>query len=78
MQRSGARVALSTDLYELTMGASLLALGMNGSATFSLFLRNVPKARSFLVVAGIEEAVSRLTSLRSTPRTWRTWCRREA
>lgn len=58
-----ARLALSTDLYELTMGASYLALGMKGTATFSLIVRKLPKQRSFLVVAGIERAISRLTSL---------------
>jgi nicotinate phosphoribosyltransferase len=63
----GARIALSTDLYELTMGASYQALRMTGLATFSLFVRDLPKRRSFLVVAGVEEAVARLTSLAFDP-----------
>jgi nicotinate phosphoribosyltransferase len=67
MDPRGARLALSTDLYELTMGASLLALGMNGSATFSLFVRKLPERRSFLVAAGVNEAVSRLVSLAFDP-----------
>ncbi|HXX66830.1 MAG TPA: nicotinate phosphoribosyltransferase [Polyangiaceae bacterium] len=59
----GSRIGLSTDLYEFSMGASYLALGMEGRATFSLLVRKLPKPRTFLVVAGIEQAVSRLTSL---------------
>ncbi len=55
-------IALTTDLYELTMDASYAALGMNDRAVFSLFVRRLPPTRSFLVVAGIEEAVKRLVS----------------
>jgi nicotinic acid phosphoribosyltransferase len=61
-QVAAHRIALSTDLYELTMGASYLALGMTGPATFSLFVRKLPAQRSFLVAAGVEEAIARLTS----------------
>lgn len=59
----GARVALATDLYELTMAASYLALGMEEIATFSLFARKLPPRRSFLVAAGLEEALRRLSVL---------------
>lgn len=59
-----AAIALSTDLYQLTMGASYWALGMNAPATFSLFTRRLPPNRSFLVVAGIEEALHRLETMR--------------
>ncbi|MER3419041.1 MAG: nicotinate phosphoribosyltransferase [Chloroflexota bacterium] len=62
--RSPADIALTTDLYELTMGASYAALGMNERAVFSLFVRRLPPNRSFLVVAGVEEAVERLVSFR--------------
>jgi nicotinate phosphoribosyltransferase len=57
-------IALATDLYELTMGASYAALGMDRRATFSLFTRKLPPNRSFLVVAGIEEALARLQAFR--------------
>lgn len=60
-------VSLSTDLYQLTMGASYDALGMEGIATFSLFVRKLPKNRSYLVAAGLEEALRRLTQLRFGP-----------
>ena len=57
-------IPLSIDLYELTMGASYHALGMDGRATFSLFVRSLPPGRSFLVVAGVEDALRRLENLR--------------
>lgn len=57
-------LALATDLYQLTMGASYQALGMTGVATFSLFVRKLPPNRSFLVVAGVAEALDRIHRLR--------------
>jgi nicotinate phosphoribosyltransferase len=62
--RDPADIALTTDLYELTMGASYAALGMRERAVFSLFIRRLPPNRSFLVVAGIEEVLDRLISFR--------------
>lgn len=50
----------ATDLYQLTMGASYLALGMRGRAVFSLFVRELPPTRAFLVAAGLDEALGRL------------------
>jgi nicotinate phosphoribosyltransferase len=47
-------LALHTDLYELNMAASYLRRGMNRPATFSLFVRELPPTRGFLVVAGLE------------------------
>jgi nicotinate phosphoribosyltransferase len=55
--------ALATDLYELTMAAGYRALGMQERATFSLFARQVPEHRAFLVAAGLDEALSRLEHL---------------
>src|SRR5581483_1628887 len=46
--------ALLTDLYELNMAASYLRRGMDGPATFSLFVRRLPPTRGFLVAAGLE------------------------
>jgi nicotinate phosphoribosyltransferase len=45
---------LLTDLYELNMAASYLQRGMGGEATFSLFVRQLPETRGFLVAAGLE------------------------
>ncbi|HVL64220.1 MAG TPA: nicotinate phosphoribosyltransferase [Actinomycetota bacterium] len=56
-------VALLTDLYELTMAASYHRHDLNGTATFDLFIRSLPPQRSFLVVCGVEDAVSYLESL---------------
>jgi nicotinate phosphoribosyltransferase len=46
--------ALLTDLYELNMAASYLRRGMHQEATFSLFVRDLPPRRGFLVSAGLE------------------------
>lgn len=46
--------ALLTDLYELKMAASYLRHDMRATATFSLFVRNLPPSRGFLVAAGAE------------------------
>lgn len=49
---------LLTDLYEFTMAAALLAEGRaEAPATFSLFVRNLPPNREFLVAAGLHETV---------------------
>ncbi|HMM43475.1 MAG TPA: nicotinate phosphoribosyltransferase, partial [Thermomicrobiales bacterium] len=64
MRYSPDVVALSTDLYQLTMAASYDALDMDAEATFSLTVRGLPENRSFLVAAGIEEALKRIAELR--------------
>lgn len=55
---------LVTDLYELTMAASYLREGMNGEATFSLFIRGYPSHRAYFVSAGIEHLVDLVTGMR--------------
>ena len=50
-------VALTTDLYELTMAASYLSRGMTETATFSLFVRDLPPDRGFLVAAGLDSVL---------------------
>jgi nicotinate phosphoribosyltransferase len=52
--------ALLTDLYELNMAASYLRRGMDGAATFSLFVRRMPPHRGFLVAAGLEACLDHL------------------
>ena len=51
-------VAPTTDLYELTMAASYLSRGMTQTATFSLFVRDLPPDRGFLVAAGLSDRTS--------------------
>jgi len=50
---------LLTDLYELNMAASYLRRGMTGLATFSLFVRQLPADRGFLVAAGLSWSLTR-------------------
>jgi nicotinate phosphoribosyltransferase len=50
--------ALFTDLYEITMAASYLRERMTGPATFSLFARKLPRGRSFLIAAGLEDVLN--------------------
>ena len=58
--------ALSTDLYEITMAAGYVATGATGSATFELWVRELPPTRQFLVAAGLEQVLAYLESLRFT------------
>ncbi len=53
---------LRTDLYELNMAASYLRRDMNADATFSLYVRDMPKERGFLVAAGLADCLSFLES----------------
>lgn len=58
---------LVTDLYELNMAASYLRRGMSGPATFSLFVRALPRDRGFLVAGGLEDCLTALESLAFEP-----------
>ncbi|MEV6099909.1 nicotinate phosphoribosyltransferase [Nocardia sp. NPDC051981] len=48
---------LLTDMYELNMAASYLRREMVAPATFSLFVRNLPVNRGFLVAAGVPDCL---------------------
>jgi nicotinate phosphoribosyltransferase len=63
LPRRTSPLGLATDLYELTMGATYLALGLDATATFSLFVRKLPARRSYLVAAGLEGALDALHEL---------------
>lgn len=56
-------LALFTDLYELTMMQGYLETGHNPTATFSLFFRDLPPNRGYVVTAGLEQAVRYLETL---------------
>jgi nicotinate phosphoribosyltransferase len=56
--------ALTTDLYQLTMAAGYWRGGLLEPATFELFVRRLPDRRSYLVAAGLDEALAYLESLR--------------
>jgi nicotinate phosphoribosyltransferase len=57
-------LGLATDLYQLTMMAAYRARGLEGDATFELFVRRLPPGRGFLVAAGLEQALAYLAKLR--------------
>jgi nicotinate phosphoribosyltransferase len=65
-QSLGERLALLTDLYQLTMAACYFDQEMQGEATFSLFIRKYPARRSYFVAAGLSEALQYLETLRFT------------
>ncbi|HLF82545.1 MAG TPA: nicotinate phosphoribosyltransferase [Blastocatellia bacterium] len=57
---------LTTDLYELTMAAAYFENGLHHRAIFELFVRKLPERRSYLIVAGLEQALDYLSTLRFT------------
>ncbi|WP_314225031.1 nicotinate phosphoribosyltransferase [Streptomyces zaehneri] len=59
--------AATTDLYEVTMVMSYLQEGMTGPATFSLFVRDLPPGRGFLISAGLESALDYLSGFHVGP-----------
>ena len=65
-QPLGERLALLTDLYQLTMAACYFDQNMQGEATFSLFIRKYPAQRSYFVAAGLAEVLQYLETLRFT------------
>jgi nicotinate phosphoribosyltransferase len=62
----GAGRGVSTDLYQLTMGAAYWRSRKTGMATFELFVRRLPERRSYLVAAGLAQALEYLKELRFT------------
>ena len=64
---SAEDLILVTDLYELTMAQAYWAHGMTGLATFSLFVRELPPERGFLVAAGLEDVLRFLEGFRFSP-----------
>ncbi len=56
--------SLATDLYELAMAAGYFANDRRECATFELFVRDLPVQRSYLVAAGLRQAVDYLLALR--------------
>ncbi|MEN3333591.1 MAG: nicotinate phosphoribosyltransferase [Blastocatellia bacterium] len=59
-------LALSTDLYELTMAAAYFDNRIATRAIFELFVRRLPDHRAYLIAAGLEQAIDYLASLRMT------------
>lgn len=59
-----AELGLLTDLYELTMARAYQAEGMHEQAVFSLFFRELPGERNFMLACGQEQAAELVTALR--------------
>src|SRR5512139_251373 len=59
-------LALATDLYELTMAGAYFANSVAATATFELFVRELPATRRYLIAAGLEQALEYLEALRFT------------
>ena len=58
---------LLTDLYQLNMIQAYLAAGKTDTAVFELFVRRLPSRRSFLMAAGLEQALDYLERLSFSP-----------
>lgn len=57
-------LGIVTDLYQLSMAAGYFEHGMHDIATFELSIRKLPKNRSYLVTAGLEQALHYLTHMK--------------
>jgi len=63
-------LGINTDLYELTMAAAYFEAGrMADRGTFELFTRRLPQTRSFLMAAGLEQALHFIQNVRFTEST---------
>ena len=63
---SEENMSMFTDLYELTMCASYFGNKKFEPATFDLFVRRLPENRSYLLVAGLEQVLLFLKSVKFT------------
>ncbi len=61
-----SNICIATDLYQLTMVAGYYERGMDHKSTFGLFVRNLPKNRSYLIAVGLEQAIHYLEKIRFT------------
>src|SRR5262245_12471053 len=62
-----AASALLTDLYQLTMLQGYFEQGMEDTAVFEFFSRQLPPTRGFLMAAGLEQVLDFLEHVRFTP-----------
>lgn len=65
LELGASEFALSTDFYELTMAAAYFKSKQSKKrAIFELFVRKLPRNRSYMVAAGLEQALVYLNNLR--------------
>lgn len=55
-----------TDLYQLTMNAAYFGNNKDETATFELFIRNLPENWGYFIANGIEDAIDYATSIKFT------------
>jgi nicotinate phosphoribosyltransferase len=60
---TGDDLALFTDLYELTMLQSYFDAELDEEAVFSLFVRNLPEQRNYLLACGLEDVLDYLETV---------------
>jgi nicotinate phosphoribosyltransferase len=60
-------IGLLTDLYQLTMAAAYWSNQLKEPATFELYFRRLPQNRSYIVSAGLEQALHYLSALKFSP-----------
>ncbi len=58
--------AILTDLYQLSMLKAYHDHGMNQTAVFEFYIRNLPAQRNFLMAAGLEQVLEYLENLQFT------------
>jgi len=63
-ERASEITALFTDLYELTTLGAYGLRGMGASATFSLFVGDLPASRNFLIACGLDDLLDELEGFR--------------
>ncbi len=59
--------ALLTDFYELTMGGAYYHNRLEEEGVFELYIRLLPPHRSYLIAAGLEQALEYLEHLHFEP-----------
>ena len=64
---NGLSSALLTDWYQLTMLQTYVEAGMEDTAVFEFFVRNIPPQRKFFMAAGLAQVVEFLEGLRFAP-----------
>ncbi|MFA5410389.1 MAG: nicotinate phosphoribosyltransferase [Candidatus Omnitrophota bacterium] len=60
------KISLLLDLYELTMAESYFTYKRDASATFDLFVRELPLNRAYLVACGLEDILNYIKNLKFT------------
>jgi nicotinate phosphoribosyltransferase len=63
---TASNASMLADLYELTMAAAYFDNKIPGEACFELFVRHLPKNFSYIIAAGLEQALDYILNLRFT------------